>query len=179
MTPEPLLASHFTVANRTAVSWLVVHTMEVPCVAGMALRVAQRFALGERPVSAHYCVDPINVIQCVRDADVAWHCPGANRLGIGIEHAGYSEGPSATDWLTDSHAQGMLPLAAQIAAQICHKWSIPIVRLTPAQIQAGEHGIIGHADATIAFATPGGHTDPGPTWPWDQYLRAVAAVDLS
>ena len=176
LTPEFIRAAHFTVAHRERVDWLVVHTMEVPCVSGMALRVAQGFARGDRIVSAHYCVDPGNVVQCVQESDVAFHCPGANRRGIGIEHAGYSQGPSATSWATDSHAAGMFPLAAQLAAEVCARWQIPMIHLTVEQLAAGERGIIGHRDATEAFETVGGHSDPGSTWPWDSYLAAIVAA---
>ena len=44
------------------------------------------------------------------------------------------------------------------------------------QLAAGERGIIGHRDATEAFETVGGHSDPGSTWPWDSYLAAIVAA---
>lgn len=163
-----------TVAHRERVDWIVIHTMETPCVSGMAARIAQRFELGERKVSAHYCVDPVEIVQCVRDTNVAWHCPGANRRGIGIEHAGYSQGEHATDWSSDGHAQGMLALSARLTADLCARWNIPAVHLTPAEVAAGHRGIIGHDGATEAFRTPGGHTDPGKAWPWEKYLGAIA-----
>jgi N-acetyl-anhydromuramyl-L-alanine amidase AmpD len=179
MTPEFIRAKHFTVAARTEVGLLVLHTMEVPCASGMARRVAQGFALGERVASAHYCVDPSNVVQCVREDDVAFHCKSnatgdVNRHSIGIEHAGYSEGPSATDW-QDEHAAGMFDLSAELAAEVCRRWQIPIVHLTPAQLLAGQRGIIGHVDATVAYQVPGGHQDPGKDWPWDNWLSLVLA----
>lgn len=164
-----------TVAHRARVDMVVIHTMEVPCAAGMAMRVANAFAKGERQVSAHYCVDPLEVIQCVRETDVAWHCPGANRRGIGIEHAGYASGGAthgATDW-SGVDAQAELKLGASLVAQVCHRWGIPAVRLSVADILAGHKGIIGHADATLAFGTKGGHQDPGTNWPWGQYLELV------
>jgi Negative regulator of beta-lactamase expression len=148
--------------------------MELPCVSGMAARLAQRFATGERKVSAHYSVDSGDVVCSVRETAVAWHCPKANRRGIGIEHAGYSGGPLATDWLHDEHALSMLEVSAELVAGICARWPIPVVHLTPAQLLAGEHGIIGHVDATNAFKTPGGHTDPG-AWPWTEYLDKIQA----
>jgi N-acetyl-anhydromuramyl-L-alanine amidase AmpD len=162
-----------TIAHRERVDWIVVHTMEVPCVSGMAARISQRFALGERKVSAHYCVDPAEVVQCVLDTNVAWHCPGANRRGIGIEHAGYSQGPHATDWFQDEHALAMLDLSARLVADLCDRWDIPIVHPTPAEISEGKRGIIGHDDATEAFRTTGGHTDPGKDWPWGAFMAKI------
>ena len=179
MTPEFLQALHFAKLGRTSVDLLVLHVMEVPCVSGMARRVAQGFARGDRVASCHYCVDPSNVIQCGREDDEAFHCRSdatgeINRVSIGIEHAGYSEGPSATDW-QDEHAAGMFDLSAELAADICRRWQIPIVHLTPDQLLSGQRGIIGHVDATEVYQVQGGHQDPGKTWPWDNWLSLVLA----
>jgi len=111
----------------------------------------------------------------VRETEVAWHCPKANRRGIGIEHAGYSTGPLATDWLTDEHAVSMLDLSAELVAGICLRWDIPALHLTPAQLLAGQRGLIGHVDASDAYQTPGGHRDPGDAWPWAEYLDKIQA----
>ena len=175
MTPIYVPAKWQTPAHREQVWWVVIHTMELPCVSGMAARLAQRFAVGDRQVSAHYSVDSGDVVCSVRETEVAWHCPKANRRGIGIEHAGYSTGPVATDWLHDEHALGMLDISAELVASICTRWAIPVVHLTPAQLLAGEHGIIGHVDASDAFKTPGGHRDPGECWPWTEYLDKIQA----
>lgn len=163
-------AMHKTVAHRERVDTIVLHTMEVPLRPGMALRIATNFARGNRKVSAHYCIDPVQVVQCVRESDVAWHCPNCNRRGIGIEHAGYAD---RTDW-TLPEAQAMLALSAAVAANACKRWGIPVVKLTAAELKAGHRGFIGHSDATEAFETPGGHRDPGERWPWKEYLRMVA-----
>jgi N-acetyl-anhydromuramyl-L-alanine amidase AmpD len=173
MRPEFLRAMYQTSAHRERVDVVVIHTTETPCVSGMALRIAQGFAEGNRKASAHYIVDPGNIIQCVHEHDVAWHCPGANRRGIGIEHAGFTARPTPTDWLHDQHAAGMLELSAELVAGICERWNIPVVHLTPAELAVNHRGIVSHADATEAFQTTGGHVD-GSTWPWDSYLAAVA-----
>lgn len=165
-------AKNKTIAHRERVDYIVLHTMEVPLSPGMALRVATNFARGNRAVSAHYCIDPVQVVQCVHETDVAWHCPGCNRRGIGIEHAGYAD---RTDWSAPD-AQAMLRLSADVAAKACNRWNIPVVHLTAAHLKAGERGFVGHLDATEAFETPGGHRDPGQRWPWDAYLQMVRAA---
>jgi N-acetyl-anhydromuramyl-L-alanine amidase AmpD len=177
VTPEFIRAHFFTLAHRERVDVVVIHTTETPCVSGMALRIAHGFAKGDREASTHYVVDPGTVVECVRETDVAWHCPGANRRGIGIEHAGYTQWPNATDWLHDEHAAGMLALSAELVAGICQRWGIPCVHLTPAELASGSRGLVAHVDATEAFSTPGGHVD-GSTWPWDSYLHAVAAAGI-
>lgn len=168
-----------TIAHRAMIDTLVIHTMQVPCKAGAAEAVARRFQVGERKVSAHYCIDPENVVQCVHETDVAWHCPKANRRGIGIELAAYgvpvpASGRAATDW-SSSEAQSMLLLAAEVAAQVCERWSVPVVHLTEQEIQHGARGFVGHVDVTRAFPGSGTHVDPGPGFPWQQFLAQVAS----
>jgi N-acetyl-anhydromuramyl-L-alanine amidase AmpD len=179
LIPQFVQAAHYQAASRSTIDWIVVHTMEAPCVSGMAQRCAQGFAKGDREASAHYCCDPANILQSVREADIAWHCKSdatgtVNRLSIGVEHAGYTLG-NPTDWMHDPHAQGMMDLSAQLVADLCSRYGVPVVHLTVEQIQAGERGIIAHVDATHAFNVPGGHVD-GSTWPWEQYLPVVQAL---
>ena len=178
MNPEPqfIQAKFQTIAHRQRVDWLVLHSTEGPCVAGRALQGAQEETAGERQASAHYFVDPTTVVQCVHEYNVAWQCKGANRRGIGIEHCGSGLGELVplTDWQSPE-AQAMLRLSAALVLEIAARWSIPLVRLQPADILANRRGIFGHVDASDAFQTPGGHRDPGPTWPWDQYMALLAA----
>jgi len=169
---EFIQARNYTpVAARTP-RWILVHTMEAAEKPGTARAVAKWFAGNAAPkASAHYCVDNIAIIQCVKEHDVAWSAPGANARGIHIEHAGFAHQTGA-EW-GDSYSTAMLGLSAKLAAEICARWAIPVMHLTPEQIRAGEPGIAGHRDVTAAFHTVGGHTDPGPNFPWDTYIAAV------
>lgn len=171
-------AANFTRAHRERVDQIVIHTMETGCVSGAAMAVALRLQDKAKKKSAHYLVDPSAIVQCVYETDVAWHCPKANRRGIGIEHAGRAfsspDGKKlATDWDTPE-GEAVLRLSAALVAGICKRWDIPAKRLTLEEIIDGRKGIIGHDDATEAYATPGGHRDPGPHWPWDKYMAMVA-----
>src|SRR6476469_11249703 len=77
---------------------IVIQTMESPEKPDTAESVAAWFAGSSAPqASAHYCIDANSVVECVRDTDVAWHAPGANHNGIGLEHAGRAA-QSAADW---------------------------------------------------------------------------------
>jgi N-acetyl-anhydromuramyl-L-alanine amidase AmpD len=161
------------------VDWIVIHATQGGERAGRALRSANRLAgIGEPAprASAHYVIDPAEVIQCVRDTDVAWHCPGANRRGIGIEHCGLSEQTPA-QW-ADADSEAELEQSAVLVAALCAKWGLPAVRLSPGDIVRGQRGIAGHMDFTAAFRTPGGHHDPGVSFPWQHYLDLIhAAID--
>lgn len=62
-------------------------------------------AFSNNGTSAHYNVDISgSIAQFVHDWDTAWHCPGVNKLSIGIEHAncsgaegGWDVGPETID----------------------------------------------------------------------------------
>ena len=82
-------AKNFTQGPSNAIDVLVIHTMESPEKPDTAESVAHWFAGSTAPqASAHYCIDDNSIVQCVHDADVAWHAPGANHNGLGFEHAG-------------------------------------------------------------------------------------------
>lgn len=167
-------AAHLTVAHRAAIDWIVIHATQGQEKPGSALRSAQRFAgIGQEApqASAHYVIDPTEVIQCVHDDDIAWHCPGANRRGIGIEHCGLSE-QTPEQW-ADENSQAELRQSAVLVAALCQRYGIPPIKLSPADIAAGTRGIAGHVDFTEAFQTPGGHRDPGPNFPWERYIGMV------
>lgn len=153
------------------VDLVVIHDMEAPEVPGTALNVAQWFAGPTAPnASAHYCVDDQAVVQCVKDTDVAWHAPGANANGIGIEHAGYARQTSA-EW-DDPYSRAMLVNSARLAAALCVTHKIPPVWLSPADLLAGKRGITSHANVSAAWRKSN-HTDPGPGFPSARYIELV------
>jgi len=168
---EFIPARNFTKAGRVAINSIVIHTMETPETPGTARAVARWFSGPNAPrASAHYCVDAGETIQCVRDDDVAWHAPGANADGIGIELAGRAAQSNA-DW-DDPPSRAIPRRAAALAADLVGRWQVPIVRLTPVELRAKRRGFCGHRDVTEAFGKST-HTDPGPRFPWEAFLELV------
>ncbi|MFD7707765.1 N-acetylmuramoyl-L-alanine amidase [Streptomyces sp. NPDC059786] len=104
--------------------------------------------------AAHYIVGQDgHVTQMIRELDVAFHAGNReyNERSVGIEHEGFVDRPQD---FTDA----MYAASARLTARICAHYSIPVDR---------EH-IIGHVEV------PGtDHTDPGPHWDWDRYLKLV------
>jgi N-acetyl-anhydromuramyl-L-alanine amidase AmpD len=193
-TPNFMQAKCFHHANRERVDLIVVHTMELPCQAGMAKRLGEVFRdldttidpttkkPRHAPKSAHFGVDPTEVWQYVREADVAWHAPKANARGIGIEHAGRALDARDntgrivapfTDWTVEP-GLSVLKRSAALVARLCQAWKIPPVKLGPSDLLRAQQGICGHRDVTIAYPGSGSHVDPGPRWPWALYLDLVA-----
>lgn len=171
-------AAHFTRADRgyADVDLVVIHTTEGPETERRSDATAAWFADQRSGGSAHYVVDPAQIVQCVREEDVAWGAGGANRRGIHIELCGKA-GQKAADWADDT-SRAELDLAAKLVADLCRRYSIPVVHLDPAALKAGATGIAGHAECSQAFG--GTHWDPGPAFPWDSFLdrvRELAALE--
>jgi len=118
-------------------------------------------------VSAHYVVnnDGSEVSQLVSEDRKAWHiganydCSnnsgvdcwrngyGSNHFTIGIEHAGYA---SQSSW-----SSGLIDRSADLICDIADDWDIPLDR----------YHVVGHGQLQ-----PYNRVDPGPNWPWTQYL---------
>jgi hypothetical protein len=65
---------------------MVLHCTEAPLASTLAHFQTPG---GKNPVSAHYVIDRNDdIYQMVRHSDSAWHCMGANKSSIGIEHVG-------------------------------------------------------------------------------------------
>lgn len=146
---------------------VVLHTMEIAERAGAAEAVARWFQRPETELSAHYCVDADEVVQCVREQDVAWHARGGNERSIGVELAGRA-GQGAGDW-TDAYSRAVLERAAALVAEVCARHKIPVRRVRAAGLRQGRRGVTGHADVGAAFRRSD-HWDPGPAFPWPRFL---------
>ena len=164
-------AKNFTPTTGRTIDLIVVHDMEYPETPEGAEWCAGFFGgTGAPKASAHYCVDNNSVVQCVRDSDVAWHAPGANHNGIGIEHAGYAK-QTREQWL-DDYSRAELALSARLVAQLCGTYGIPMKWLDAAALKTrGARGITGHHDVSQAFG--GTHWDPGKNFPVDFYLALI------
>ena len=186
-------AQNYTKAARTSIDLVVIHSMEAPEKGSTAENVAAYFANQPKSgsvdpkwckvdpktgklkpwagSSAHYNIDSDSIVGSVREHDVAWHAPGANHNGIGLEHAGYAR-QTEQEWL-DLYSVAMLMRSAELCAEICLRWRIPIVRVTVEDLKTKKaRGICGHNDCTLAFGG-GTHWDPGPHFPWDWYIEQV------
>lgn len=179
-----MFASSLITATVPAVNWssligpqvkdtIVLHDMQAPEKDGTALGVARFFARqkpGSDGSSAHFCVDRTTIIQCVPAERIAWQAPGANRNGIGIEHAGYAD-QSRAEWL-DAYGVDMLTLSARLCAELCRHFNIPPDPVDVAGLRARKPGITVHRWVTEAFHKSN-HSDPGEAFPLDWYLERV------
>ncbi|GHF50174.1 hypothetical protein GCM10010218_34610 [Streptomyces mashuensis] len=149
----PAHPANYTVADRPAshpVRYVVIHLTEETF--ADTTRIFQDPA---SRVSAHYLVASATgeVARLVAEKDIAWHAGNweYNTHSIGIEHEGW---PARPEFLTDA----LYRASARLTAAVCARHGIPADR---------EH-VIGHSE--VPGAT---HTDPGPHWDWNRYLRLV------
>lgn len=160
-------------ANRTSVQLIVIHTTEGVARPQAAMDGAAYDQRRTDGTSTHYFHDSATTVQCVRTADIAHTARRQGNLR-GIHHELCTKAGSA-NW-ADAYHHTMLLRAAAQAARDAKKWGIPVRHLTVAQIAGGERGFCGHADITRAFPQDNGtHTDPGPDFPWTQFLNMVRA----
>jgi len=154
------------------VDLVVLHCAEVAESAGGAEWLLKYCAANDRVASWHYAVDCDSITQSVREADVAYHAPGANANGIGIEMATLGR-PTAAMW-ADAYSQKMMTLAAFLTAGICARHKIEPFFVDAAGLLEKRRGVTSHAQVTLAFKQ-GDHTDPGPDFPVHDFLAKVKA----
>lgn len=171
---EFIRAKNYTARTGTP-QLIVIHSMECPLERGRARSVAQWFAGPSSPqASAHYMIDPGEVVCGVQPPNEAWHVGGANTyLGsasIGIEQTGYAEF-SRDDWLTaDGSAQ--LDILVDLVGSLCDRWGIPRVWLEADGLAARRPGITSHRLCSESGIGTD-HWDPGYSWPVDEFMRRL------
>jgi hypothetical protein len=167
----------WTNANRTAVQLIVIHDTEGSAHGQSAEDGAAYDSVRTDGTSAHYFVDNNSIVQCVLTADQAHTARSqGNRRGIHYELCARASFTRA-QWLSKDYGLPMLQRAAKQAARDCKKWGIPVRKLTPGQVADGVKGFCGHGDITKAFpADNGTHTDPGPNFPWDDFIDMVRVI---
>jgi len=148
---------------------IIVHDMEAPETDKTAENVARNFAATDRKASAHYNIDNNSIVCSVKPDDTAWAAPGANADGIQLEHAGYAK-QRVEDWM-DPYSLSELKLSAQLTAELCRKYNLPVEFVDSKGLKAGRKGITTHKAVSDAYG--GDHWDPGPGFPMDLYLSMV------
>jgi len=121
-------------------------------------------------VSAHYVVSSTGneITQLVKESKKAWHIAAtydcsrnsgehcdlngfsSNNFTIGIEHAGHA---SQSSW-----SSGLLDESAKLSCDIAKDNNIPIDKFH----------FVGHGQLQ-----PWNRVDPGPNWPWDNYIAQI------
>ncbi len=170
LTPEYPGASRFAIAHSSnfhvasqprSIDHIVIHTTDG---AGRTNGTIAWFQNGDqrdmknRPihVSSHYIVGRDGeVVQCVRNNDIAHHASAANSHTIGIEHE------TSTKLKLDPN-EPEYAASSWLVAWLCSQFSVPIDR---------DH-IKGHQE----ISPQDNHDCPGRAWNWDHYMDCVRAA---
>lgn len=109
--------------------------------------------------SSHVVVDMEgHSTTCVPDEQKAWTQAAFNSTSLSIEFIGIAAG---NEWRVAGLKKG-----AKFTAYWCKKYDIPVRRVK----SPDQSGICGHIDLGGAG---GGHSDPGPNFPWVRFIGMV------
>jgi hypothetical protein len=131
------------------------------------------FANPSSGVSSHTGIDDTPGVcgEYVARGSKAWTAASANPYAVQTElctPSGASQGWSTATW--HGHPT-MLANCAQWIAEECAAFGLPIVKLTPTEAQGSGRGVCGHVDLG---SWGGGHTDPGPAFPWADVIAMAS-----
>jgi hypothetical protein len=146
---------------------VVVHTAEG---ARTVQSLGSYFSSPSVQASSHAGIDDQTIETYVPYDSAAWTLRSGNSISDNAELCGFAAWTRA-QWLNEHRR--MLDLTAQWIRERCQARGIPIRKLTPQQVAAGQPGVIGHYDWTIGMRD-GSHTDPGPGFPWDYVIDQAA-----
>lgn len=168
-------AAHDSGPGNRPIDRIVIHCTVSPLQPGAARTVAAWFRNPGSKGSAHYVVDARETLQVVYDSRIAWHAPpNAHSIGVELCDALISadwDREHADRWWDSDHTR-MLRRAARLVARLCLAYEVPIEPIDRVDLRAGRRGIAGHVDVAQAWGQST-HWDPGPSFPWDRFLRMV------
>lgn len=149
------------------VSLVVIHTAEG---ARTTAALGAYFAKTSVQASSHAGIDDTGIETFVPYSEAAWTLRSGNSISDNVELCGFAAW-TRTQWLNEHRR--MVELTAQWIRERCLARNIPIRKLTPQQVAAGQAGVIGHYDWTIGMRD-GTHVDPGPGFPWDVVIELAS-----
>jgi len=158
---------------------IALHSAENQELPGQALHLKNWFAGSTSPeASANAIVDNADIEESVSDSDTAWALAfhPLNLIAWSIEITGHASN-SPAEWADLFEQSTILEAAFAVKAEMVRN-GIPGKALTDSQLLAAIHdpsikGIITHAQATRVFKIIGGHTDPGPNFPFVKFLSLL------
>lgn len=154
------------------VLFAVVHTAECAEVDGADDAVSAYLARMSN-ASIHASIDNNSITPSVPEDRVAWAAsnPKINNHALQAEWAGRAD-QGVAGW-DDRYSRDQMRVAAWLYARWATQYGIPVRHGSVQDLRNGVPGFYAHYDSTLAWNNPDGHTDPGPTFPWDRFLAMV------
>ncbi|MDJ0010089.1 peptidoglycan DD-metalloendopeptidase family protein [Gordonia alkanivorans] len=156
------------------VDWIVIHTQEG---SGTARSITDYLCRPAAQVSYNAVCDDRETVLVVPWDQNPWSAMNANNRGDHILMAGSFASWSRNRWLSPDVSDGknedlQLTRTAALVAWRCAVRNIPI-RYVGGKGMPKTPGVCGHVD----FGQwGGGHTDPGPNFPWDELIRRAISI---
>jgi hypothetical protein len=168
--------SKSSAGNNKPIRRIVLHGTVSPTERGGARKIAAYFRSASAGGSAHYVVDPGEVVQSAYDSVICWHAP-PNANSIGLEFCDWVGGKDGkplplSRWDQPGH-KAMLKLAARLTAELCLAYNVPVRMVGSRGLKAGKRGICEHSDVSAAFKQSS-HWDLG-AFPRRRFIRLVRA----
>jgi hypothetical protein len=162
---------------------VVIHSTVSPCENGGARKIANYFKNPSSPSSAHYMIDPGEIIQGLYDSFVGYAAP-PNEHKLHFEMCDIpgpvpGDKPGSARWKAlkkawrwnKTNQKQMLDRTAWLAARQCLAYDIPIQFCTVRMLKQGKAGITTHANVSKTWHQST-HWDPG-FWPRRKFMRMV------
>lgn len=153
------------------VTLVAVHTAEG---ARTARNLGAYFYRDDVQASSHVGIDATETLQYVPYDRASWTLRSGNPISDNAELCAFAHWTRA-QWLgTDTidgcvNPRGILDATARWIRERCLARNIPIIKLSAADVAAGQSGVIGHVDWTYGMRD-GTHVDPGTVFPWDYVI---------
>lgn len=172
MTVNPAIPDYESPVRVGPVKYLVVHTAECDEYDGADNAVSGYLARASS-ASIHASIDNNSYTPSVPEDRVAWAAsnPLINNHALQAEWVGRA-GQGVGGW-HDAFSNGQRDVAARLYARWAGTHNIPVRHGTVQDLRNGVPGFYGHVDSTRAWNNPDGHYDPGPDFPWDEFLDQV------
>jgi N-acetyl-anhydromuramyl-L-alanine amidase AmpD len=146
------------------ITTVVIHDTEGATDEGGAITLTTR-----TDASSHLVLDDDSCYRLLGDGIVAW-TQQWNQTALAIEQAGFASWSTAT-WLDHDK---MLRRAAYWTAWWCLRYDLPREWLDVTDLNAGKiRGITSHNNVSLSNLSASTHTDPGPHYPYDQFMKFV------
>lgn len=155
---------------RAKTLYVVFHTQEGD---GTAASLANYLngTRGSKGVSYNLTVDDTDTVEVVPINEGPWAAMDANNIAVHICMAGSRAAWSVDQWMKRVKS---LDRAAKAAAAACRQYDIPAVKvLSTNGWPVSPKGLAAHADFG---SRGGGHTDPGPYFPWTYVTNKVTEL---
>lgn len=168
-------AAKFNFGNPRSTNGLIgvcIHTTENPI--GAPAEGVAGYQINTESGSYHVLVDNttndnINSLRENTDDWETWSAgPKGNQIALHVSFVAYSASTRG-QWLA---ADRMLNEGADVVAYWCKRYGFPVAKINGNDLRAGKRGLFGHGDVSAAWREVD-HTDPGPNFPWDVFLRKV------